>query len=355
MTVILFARATNGYAVAADGRTCSPNLPKSIETDDAEKVRVHYVGEGGYVTASSGRAWIGGEPISTIEKAFVNDRSAEGAGISGPDDFVNHLRQTIESYNEAQPCDCNTRYGQCVVAFCNNCGIALDCPRCLAEGIPYEWTEPGEDLGECPCSPGSGEPSTTPPELSWCRCKAIQEADLIWLCVPFGPDAIEPVTATISGVPSADDHCDIVERNFLLHGELASKHPDFDKPVVSVTANRTDEEENKPIVDIRATAIRLRSLLCGAYTEAADNAALRVLRCEPLSTADLGIGSNAAEVTVPEVAIAIRKYKHDNGVVDLGQEVGAASIGGVSMMVIIEDGEPTTHTAPDDGLPVTWT
>ena len=88
--MIIVARAADGFVVAADSRTCSGNLPYTIETNEAVKIRVHTFGSDGYVTASSGRARINGQPIANVEKRFVDEHGG-AACLPSPTEFAEYL------------------------------------------------------------------------------------------------------------------------------------------------------------------------------------------------------------------------------------------------------------------------
>ncbi|MDH6293155.1 hypothetical protein [Rhodococcus opacus] len=145
MTVIILARATDGFVVAAaDGRTCTNDLPKDIDDDCAVKVRVHRFGPGGYITASSGRARIGKVPIAEVEARFVAGLG-EKHGTPSPREFAEYLRTAVEEYNLAQSCDCATRIDKCVYANmpCLACLDAPDpdCAECHGGiRVGQEWT-----------------------------------------------------------------------------------------------------------------------------------------------------------------------------------------------------------------------
>ncbi|OZD01187.1 hypothetical protein CH275_20955 [Rhodococcus sp. 06-235-1A] len=347
MTVILFARATSGYVIASDGRTCSPNLPKHIETDTAKKIRWYHIGEGGYVTASSGRAWIGGDPISKIEEEIVDQF---GGSITSPAHFIAHITDKLKEYNRQQKCDCASRHLECVfpAELCYLCGQNFDCGNCDEIDPKYEWMEPGD--GGCLCSPGDRlSVSTSPSKFpTGCRCKPTREAELSWLCVPFGPNAGEVVSATISNKFEPIAECQPVHQHFLLEGELLSGHR-FGIPVVSTTKQRVDAANSEPLVDIAATADIVWGLLRTAYFEAADSATLRWLDEQDLQSYQLGIDTDRPDVTVSELATAIESYN------EIRLLVGASSIGGAARIVTIDgNGDPTSvNTENNFGLPVT--
>src|SRR3546814_12396432 len=95
VTVSIFARATNGYVLASDGRTCKPGIPAHILNDDAKKIRTYHLGAGGFVTASSGRATIGGTSIADVERSIFDEHHSSGSTGFGPTDFAQSIAAEI--------------------------------------------------------------------------------------------------------------------------------------------------------------------------------------------------------------------------------------------------------------------
>lgn len=343
MTVIILARATDGFVVAADGRTCTNDV---IDDDCAVKVRVHRFGPGGYITASSGRARIGGVSIADIEARFVAEREETDA-VPSPRDLAEYLRTAIEEYNLDQSCDCATRIDECVYANmrCDDCLDAPDphCAECHG-GQGYAWAKNGPaSNGDCMCSPGAGEPSTTPAKYPWCLCTTHVQNEVNWLCVPFGPGRTDPVTTTITCDHETKFELEPITRYPVVQGELTTRH-DYKVPVICETNRQaaqydTDGEDGN-VVGLDETIERVRRLLTTAYEEGKHNAALRKGYPSP---AEIGLGDKT-EVTIEELAEALRSHCSN-----LDQKVGVSGIGGRALVAI---GKDDGHAPEPRPLPI---
>lgn len=327
MTVIILARATDGFVVAADSRTCSNDLPRAIDDDMATKVRVYRFGSRGYITASSGRARIAGVTIADVEARFVAEREGMRA-IPTPEEFAEYLRAAIEQYNQSQPCNCAS---QCVFEplACLDCYDSPnpDCAECHG-GQDKVWAAQGHPAeGDCLCSPGEGELSTVPPRYSWCHCSASIEGPLKWLCVPFGPERQNPTTTEITWDNEAPPQLHPIDRYPLVQGELATEY-EYSIPVICETLRDAAKFDTNgidgDIVGLGETIERVRSLLVVAYEEGKHNAALRNGFSSP---SEIGLGGRD-EVTIEELANALRNEDSD-----LDATVGVSGIGGDTLFV----------------------
>ncbi|QIX54002.1 hypothetical protein [Rhodococcus sp. DMU1] len=346
MTVIILARATDGFVVTSDGRTCTNDLPKDIYDDCAVKVRVHRFGPGGYITASSGRARIGSAPIADVEARYVAQLK-DTHEIPSPKAFAEYLRTAIKEYNLKQSCDCATRIDKCVYENtpCLDCIDTPDphCDECRGEHR-YVWAKNGPaSNGDCMCSPGEGEPSTKSPKYPWCRCTTHVEGDLQWLCVPFGPERTDPVTTTITCDHEAQFDLHAITRYPVVQGELATKR-DYMIPVICETSRHaarfdTDGTDGN-VVGIDETIERVRSLLATAYEEGKHHAALRLGYPSP---SEIGLGDKT-EVTIKELAKALRGLDSN-----LDEKVGVSGIGGRALVAI---GEDNGHARDPQPLPI---
>lgn len=236
MTVIILARATDGFVVTADGRTCTNDLPKDIDDDCAVKVHVHRFGPGGYITASSGRARIGGVPIADVETRFVAELE-ETHGIPSPKEFAEFLRAALEEYNLEHSCDCDTHIGDVRIRkrslprlFRRARPRVRRLPRGARVRVGQEGTRRGRRLPVLTW----GESSTKSSGYLWCHCKTHVEGDLQWLCVPFGPGRTAPGATTISWDHEAKTKLDTITRYPVVQGELATKY-DYRIPVICET------------------------------------------------------------------------------------------------------------------------
>ncbi|WP_138998834.1 hypothetical protein [Rhodococcus zopfii] len=344
MTVIIVARATNGFVVAADSRTCSGNLPYTIETDDAVKVRVHTFGSGGYVTASSGRAKINGQPIGEVEKRFIEEQVSAGR-VPTPRGLARRLRREIKWFNLSHECECRSKLDVCVdTGECDQCRYQdepePDCPACAT----LRWTRFGFREDDCLCSPGEGRPAdTSPPRYRWCRCTTEQEGRLDWVCVPFGPDRHDnPITVSIGPSHTKRLKSTALARFPHVQGELLSEFTDkftVESETVeqakAVATNGADAN-TKPLAD---TVDLVRELLITAYREGSDAAALRIGVALPSKDPE-----DRGPFTIGKVANAVRAGKKLDGI-DIYSEVGDSSIGGPTRFI----------TALDDGTTSEWT
>ncbi|MGW8535780.1 hypothetical protein ACWGK5_16785 [Rhodococcus qingshengii] len=354
MTVILLARATDGIVVAGDGRTRITKPPWNI--DNARKVRVHPTGAGGLVTASSGRATIGiDRTIAEVEEKFFKDFTPD-SDCSLPEMLAQHLRQSIKGFNLAQSCTCASNYGECVsLLMCEVCGVFQDfdkfapqpdCERC--RGISaYEWIDPEG----CPCSPGEHTTASKPSiheELGeWCRCSALSQKALTWLCVPFGPMYAEgygqPVTADIGPNHTTDIVIKPITDLVVIQGELTS-HPTIAVNVESETVTAATAYAHSKLADLANTRTRIQDLLRIAYAEAPSNAVVRTLT-DTLYTPDmLGFDENLDSITITDLANKIQAHDADKGLEKPSN--GGPTIGGVATYVSIDVAGNATPPTP---------
>ncbi|MDH6293154.1 hypothetical protein [Rhodococcus opacus] len=164
-----------------------------------------------------------------------------------------------------------------------------------------------------------------------------------WLCVPFGPERTDPVTATITCDHEAQFDLHTIARYPVVQGELVTQH-DYMIPVLSETSRQaaqydTDGKDDN-VVGLDETIQRVHSLLTTAYEEGKHNAALRLGYPSP---AELGLAKKK-EVTIEELAQALRT--HDS---NLDQEVGVSGIGG---RAVIATGRDNGHTCDPRPLPI---
>lgn len=346
MTVIIFARASNGYVIASDGRTCRPSFPRHIKTDDAEKIRVFPIGDGGYVTASSGRATIGNVSIATVEKSFVQERIDSGVGIAGPEEFISYFVDALKQFNEGQQCDCSTMLYHCVTCqFCEGWD-RQQCENCTSANPVFVWSAEGDFGEKCWCSPGEGRPAGTPStSVAGCECKPTREDDLTWLCVPFGPRAVEPVTATVPSKPNLNPRPEPIIGNVLLMGELASGQ------FATETEELVKMANNGFRLDVEASVVLARAILQSAYAEASNSAVLHASSdfAEELNAMSF---NGAIGDSLQEWAEITRKLANSQGW-DADERVGAAGIGGTARVVAINDsdGAKMVETSDNFGLP----
>ncbi|WP_257209821.1 hypothetical protein [Rhodococcus erythropolis] len=344
MTVIIFARATNGYVLASDGRTCRPGSPAHILTNTAEKIRTYPIGLGGFITASSGRATVGGTSIAEVERSIVDEHLVSNGQVFGPDEFVRSVADAIERHNSTQKCVCSTNKGNgddpmCVTRspICPICEIETDCEH-------YEWYQEDEH-GGCPCAPYDQAPTSTPSMYpTGCRCQAQEQDPMSWICVPFGPDAGEAVIATIAAQYHPTPEPGPIGPNILVDGELAGRHAESD------TVKEADAEAQRPLSNLEATTVVVLDLLRHAYAEAPDSAIAR-----QRDLADRTIKWD--KMTIRELADGIRKQlaTEGKGPDAANRLTGVAGIGGTARIVVIENGkEPEVLPTEDNyGLPVT--
>src|SRR3546814_10737763 len=123
---------------SSDLRTCKPGIPAHSLNDDAKKIRTYHLGAGGFVTASSGRATIGGTSIADVERSIFDEHHSSGSQGFGPTEFAQSIADVIEKHNSTQKCVCSTNTGidggrTCVMLpECAICGPESDCEH-------YEW------------------------------------------------------------------------------------------------------------------------------------------------------------------------------------------------------------------------
>ncbi|MFD7009521.1 hypothetical protein [Rhodococcus jostii] len=278
----------------------------------------------------------------------MKERAAAGRPISGPGDFARSLALVIEKYNSEQECDCSDNYVRndgfgCVYPRdeCSRCAANFTCDKCDATPI-YEWLPPDE-YG-CLCSPGEGLPSSTASKFpTGCRCKSTAGGELTWLCVPYGLDAGEAVTATFSATYHPTPDCRVIDQNVLLQGELAGVHA-----ARSDTAALADETSDHALTAADVTADAVLRILRIAYLEAPHNAVLR------LQSEVSNVTTSEDVPSVMELAAAVREQVRIDGR-EADQQVGAAGIGGTARIVIITDsGDVQVRQTTDNfGLPVT--
>ncbi|WP_256279752.1 hypothetical protein [Rhodococcus erythropolis] len=345
MTVIIFARATNGYVLASDGRTCRPGTPAHILTDKAKKIRIYPIGAGGFVTASSGRATIGGASIAEVERSIFDEHLASEGQLFGPDEFAQSIADAIEKHNSTQKCVCSTNKGMddgptCVMlsSDCATCGLDPGCEH-------YEWYLQDEEGNGCPCAPFDEAPASTPSKYpTGCRCRAREESPMTWICVPFGLNASEAVIATIAAQYHPTPKPGPIDPNILVDGELAGCYAESD------TLKMANAAARPPLSNLEATTVIVLDLLRHAYEEAPDNTIVK-----QRDLADRA--SKWDKMTIRELADGVRKQLTTEGKEPdaANQLAGVAGIGGTARVVVIESGKRPEILPTDDnyGLPVT--
>jgi len=341
VTVIIFARATNGYVLASDGRTCKPGIPAHILNDDAKKIRTYHLGAGGFVTASSGRATIAGTSIADVEKSIFDEHHSSGSQRFGPTEFAQSIADVIEKHNSTQKCVCSTNT---VIDGGRTCVMLPECAICEPESDceHYEWYLQDDEGNGCPCAPFDKAPASTPSKYpTGCRCRPREEVPLSWICVPFGPDAGDAVTSTISAQYHPIPTTGQIKVDLLLQGEL-------ERPtrVDTDTIKKVDADARLPLTDIEKTAGAVVELLDCAYREAPDNVVVRQLEEAAWQV------TTSTDTTIHEVADTIRKQI---GTDDADLLAGAAGIGGTACVMVIENGKNPERLPTEDnyGLPVT--
>src|SRR3546814_19318632 len=96
---------------SSDLRTCKPGIPAHSLNDDAKKIRTYHLGAGGFVTASSGRATIGGPSIADVERSIFAEHHSSGRQGFGPTEFAQSIADGIDKHNSPQKSVYSTNTG----------------------------------------------------------------------------------------------------------------------------------------------------------------------------------------------------------------------------------------------------
>ncbi|MBM4474054.1 hypothetical protein GS456_01095 [Rhodococcus hoagii] len=331
MTVLIVAHARDGVVFAADGRTCLPGPPSTIDIDDAKKVRVHRYGSRGLIAGSSGRAKIGGKRLHEIEAEFIADRT--DVEVS-PGALALHYRELIDNYNRELKCHCSLSEGQCVLG---------------ADTILQQEAQWFDDR-TCPCSPGDGLATSTPPNNDgWCKCRAQAEPGITLICASFPASPISILEILIPPVAASKPYeVQEVTKLVTISGELASGPGGLQYRSNLVA----DALNDSAPMELGKTVDQVRTLMSIAYRDAGDSATARALGDENLMDDYRASSLINESVDMSNLAHSARAWAHSEGR-DLDAEIGSPSIGGSAMIYVLPDsGCPKkVHTDDNYGLP----
>lgn len=363
MTVIVLARATNGLVVAADGRTCIQDpvdSPPKVLDNKARKVRVHRVGDSGWVTASSGRATFRkGTTVADVLDQFWSEHTTRDEEMPSFEQIAETLRAAIRQVNLELECDCHSNKKCHDVVICFECGFDLkpgqefvpqaDCPLCHGKW-KFEMI--------CECAPDENSLPSSPDAPAWCRCKAVAEQSLTVLGVPFGPQYPHgygnPKSAMIH--PDHERQIDYYDEHqtFVVQGEPAMPlEPFFNIELESPTNRIANQCAYHEPADLVTTQDRVLDLLRAAREDAASRAVLRVLKNQDdkaprYTPASLQFDPVPKSMPVGELADAIRAFEQQGR--DIDEQVGVPGIGGVFTWVTIDESGTVTGPEPIPSL-----
>ncbi|NKT85127.1 hypothetical protein GS925_03930 [Rhodococcus hoagii] len=193
----------------------------------------------------------------------------------------------------------------------------------------------------------ASEPSVHAGPGEWCRCSALAQSTLTWLCVPFGPQYSEgygqPVTVDIGPNHATDFKINPITDLVVVQGELTSR-PHIAINVKSETVTAAGEYVVSGLVDLVSTQDRVQRLLCLAYAEAPSNAVVRTLEVTGYTPDILGLAENPDSITITDLANKIHMYEAGNGRKESRGD--GSTIGGVATAVVIDAAGNATPPKP---------
>lgn len=237
MTVIVLARASDGFVIAADGRRTRQG--HEVRSDQVKIRHVGFgstpVGDSGVLWATYGRGEIGGRSVHDIaEESNAPGNCNPGETVDG---IISALRASVYQWNKAERCRCPH---QCPDMY--DCELADEAAGLLAS----DFYDPDRDPG-------------------WCRCRAWVEEPLGLLSLSYGPDRIADETRfhTLNRVGQIEVS---TIADWSIFGSLGHD---------SLAVDRVAELNCKPLRTYDVTVREVEHLLSRSYFEADEEAKQR--------------------------------------------------------------------------------